>query len=413
MTWLKNIWAKLPAPIQNYAGRFAIWMILVIAGCIIHKLGFQQDVPAPPPWPDGWVKVLDTDYDKQELDKLQFDHPQLPIVYTGWKKDPEAVKAAIKQIEAFQGFKCDFSLIAKDAIAGDDDKSVFFWEYEVVVLSKVLSSWDQSNIGSCVSHGWGRGVQDLILTQIALGGMEEWPGAEVCREAIYGGSRIEIGGGRIGGDGSVGAWAGQWVEKYGVLFYKNYPNYDLTGGYNVSRCRQWGNQGCPNALEPIAKEHPVKGVAMVKTGQDVWNAIGNHYPVPVCSDVGFDSAHRDGFCARAGSWGHCLLVRARFTHPSKGKCFVIQNSWGNYLKTQGTENSKIQVADRLDKVQLPEGCFAITWADMDRIVKQGDSFAISGFFGFPLNKAPWWIKHQPIANNKYLANLMPNFHPWR
>ena len=36
-------------------------------------------------------------------------------------------------------------------------------------------------------------------------------------EVIYGGSRVEIGGGRIRGDGSIGAWAARWVRDYGVV----------------------------------------------------------------------------------------------------------------------------------------------------------------------------------------------------
>ncbi len=332
----------------------------------------------------------------------------------GWvQPTEEQTRIAMTIIKAQQGgLDPDFAKLAKAAIEADGDDPVFFWEAELKVLKKILPSWDQGQIGSCVSHGWGRGVQDLILTQISTK-PEQWPGAEVCREAIYGGSRVQIGGGRIGGDGSVGAWAAQWVQKDGIIFYQNYLNgkFDLTTGYSVQRCRLWGNSGCPKDLETPAREHPVQTVAMVKSSDEVWVAIGNGYPVPICSNVGFQSPLKDGFCQRSGSWGHCMTIRGRFIHPSKGKCFVIQNSWGDYLKSG---QNQIAVTGRDGLVTLPQGCFGVVANDVDIIVKQTDSFAISAFKGFKPNKLHWLIKNnvlpvrdRELAKNKFDWLLAP------
>ena len=312
-------------------------------------------------------------------------------VHTGWcKPTHEERTAALAIIKEQQGgLDPDFSKLAKAAIdAKDDNNPVFFWLAETQVLKKIIPVWDQGQIGSCVSHGTGRAVQYLLLFQIASGANEDWPGAEVCREAIYGGSRVQIGGGRLGGDGSVGAWAAQWMQKYGVVFYQKYPSVDLATGYDVGRCRSWGNSGCPKALEDVAKTHPVKTVAIVKTSDELWTAIGNGYPVAPCSGVGYTMSRGvDAFCARSGSWAHCMCFVGRYVHPSKGKCFIIQNSWGNYLRDS---NDQLSVAGRTDRVQIPQGCFSVTAADADVMVREQDSFAYSSFTGFPSQNLDWF-----------------------
>lgn len=269
--------------------------------------------------------------------------------------------------------------VAPDLLAADDDKTVLFWKNEERVLGKLLDCWNQSSVGSCVSHGWGRGVQDLMLHEIAAGEPEEWPGAEVCREAIYGGSRVEVGGGRIRGDGSVGEWAAKWVKNWGIILYAKYGSVDLTDGYRVDRCRKWGDSGCPDALEPEAKKHPVTDVALVMTAAEAWAAVGGGKPVAVCSDVGYDSPLVEGFCRRSGSWAHCMVVRGRFLHPTRGKSFVIGNSWGDYLAGRG--DPTVRTADAGD-VRLPPGSFAVTAADLESMLRQQDSYAMAGLTGW-------------------------------
>ncbi len=358
------------------------WFLTVVASIVASYFGFK-----PPPLPIIQERIVEV--------RVPADADVPPP--DGWINDPDAVKVAVKAIEAQQGFTTDFSRIAKDAIATDNDASFFSWDAEGKILKKVLDSWDQGPVGTCVSFGWGRGCQDLMLIQIFKGGIEEWPGYQVATEPIYAGSRVEVGGGRIAGDGSVGAWAGQWVQGKkdvgGILLQKQYGSIDLST-YSPSRARSWGRTGCPNELESAAAEHRVQGIAMVTSSAEVWTAIGNGYPVPVCSDVGFDSPLKDGFCARRGSWGHCMLVRGRFIHPSRGRCFVIQNSWGDYLRSKGNPNSMIETKDR-GKVQLPTGCFAVPASDIDVIVRQKDSFAISSFRGFPAQKLDWFAKNKP------------------
>lgn len=303
----------------------------------------------------------------------------------GWVPPSEQeTAAAINAIQAYQGMPAQFGKIAQDAINSDDGKPVFFWDAEKKVLGKTLGAWNQGGVGCCVSFGWGRGAQDLMLMQISDRSRELWPGHEVATEPIYGGSRVEIGGGRLRGDGSVGAWAAQWVQKYGILFRQKYDQYDLSV-YSEVTARAWGKSGVPAVLDPIAREHAIKTVAMVLTSDELWAAIGNRYPVAVCSNVGYEgSPPASGVMPPKGQWNHCMEFCGRFEHPTLGKCFVVRNSWGNYL------HNPITVAVKGgDSVVLPEGCFAITAASAQSMVSQKDSFAMSGFVGFPAKRVDW------------------------
>jgi len=310
----------------------------------------------------------------------------------GWVNDPDAVNAAMPLIEALQGMPVEYGRIARDTLADDDDRSVFFWDAEQKVLRKVIGSWDQGAVGTCVSFAYARGVQDVMLLQIADGAAEQWPGDEVATEPIYALSRVEVGGGRIRGDGSVGAWAAQAVQKFGVLFRKKYLNgkYDLST-YSEELSRHWGapGKGLPDDLEPFAREHPVKTVALVQTGAELWAALGNKYPTAVCSSVGFKGRPpSDGIMEPRGEWRHAMLYRGRFIHPTKGKCVVIQNSWGKYLGPR----IKVETKDR-GTVELPEGCFAVRLSVAERMLRARDTFALSGVVGFP-RKLEWPVQHR-------------------
>jgi hypothetical protein len=308
--------------------------------------------------------------------------------WTGWLSRPHDVIASRSRIAVNQGCSTDFHVVAyaQDNVI-EDDKTVLLWLAEQKVLGKILPSLDQGNIGSCVGNGYARACQDLMLMEIALGEPEAWAGAGVCVEAIYGGSRHEIGADRIGNeDGSVGAWAAEWVQRGGVLFYLDYPSANLTDGYRIDRCRSWGKTGVPDALEPTAKLHPVTAVAAVRTPSEAWRLLGSGYPIPICSDIGFDSPLRDGICQRSGSWAHCMTLRGRFIHHRAGRVYVVQNSWGNYLK--GGENT---TKDREgNAIELPQGCFCVVESDLTAILRQDDSFSLSGFQGFPRREVLTW-----------------------
>lgn len=253
------------------------------------------------------------------------------------------------------------------------NKQVLLWKAYEKTTGQLFAPHFQT-IGDCIGHGFTLGAEVLCCTEIVAGEREEWRG-KFATEVTYAGSRVEVGKGEIKrGDGSTGAWAAEWLRTYGVVLRKSYGNIDLTY-YNGDLAKDWGyyKNGVPAEIEKIAKEHPVKTTAMVQSWESCCDAIANGYPVVVCSNVGFnDKLDRDGFLRRGVQpWFHCMLIWGIDTvSPREGGC--IANSWGtNWLSGPQHE------------LGTPRGCF---WADadvIDSMLKQGDSYALSGFEGFP------------------------------
>ena len=375
-SWLARFLGAIDA---QWAGRFITWLIQVLVFAGLYYL-LKQPMPAPlPPEPPPIME-----------EQHSF----------GWIDSPDDVKKSMASIELSQGLAPEFRELAMGAQAADEGKATFLWFAEQKVLGQVLPSWNQGSAGTCVSFGNGRAAQDLILNQIASGAMEKWPGHEVATEPIYGGGRVNAGHDGGGGDGSTGAWAAQWLQQWGVLLRQKYPFADLSA-YSIPLSRQWGNSGVPAAAQTEAKLHPIKTVARVNSANDVWTAIGNGYPVACCSNVGFNGRlPADGIMSPNGQWPHCMEVRARFEHPTKGRCFIIQNSWGNYLGHGPLIDYK-QPDGTAGKMQCPEGTFGVTAASMDRITAGRDSFAMSSFVGFPFQKIDWLIQRQPRARDRF------------
>jgi hypothetical protein len=287
--------------------------------------------------------------------------------------------------------------------AGDLPEDVFASELEMNILGKLLPTWNQGSVGSCVSHGTGRAYQDVLLAQIAMGNAEQWPGFEVCREAIYGGSRVEVGGGRLGrGDGSIGAWAADYLTKWGGgLLYKKYPQIDLSGGYNEPRCREWGYKGVPDNLEPIAKENPVKEATLVTTTAGLTAAIRSLKFVSICGSKGRTMKRRPGgWCPVEGSWAHCQAIRGRclvggssspfggdgaFPYTGNVEAFEYGNSWGDYL---GSENNVVQLASG-KTYTLPPGHYLSHPQEIESELRQEDTFAFAGAKGWVAEKISW------------------------
>jgi hypothetical protein len=234
-------------------------------------------------------------------------------------------------------------------------------------------------------------VDVLTAVQIGAGNAAEWK--PVSAEVIYAFSRVEIGGGRISGDGSVGAWAADALRIKGVLPMEQIGNYDLSR-YEASRARAWGRSGVPNELEPTAAQHPVKSTALVRSAEEIKRALLQGYTVPVCSDQGFRMERdRDGFCRPQGTWYHCMAI---IGYRSDRNAFFILNSWGDEAHT-----GPVWPAD------APKAGFWADWNTVDRMARQGDTFALSDATGFPMRKMPlnWLIQARPARERDLFARF--------
>lgn len=308
---------------------------------------------------------------------------------TGWVPLPEVIADNLNPVWTEQFADTP----AGRAVLGDDD--VFLWQ-SVRKVNNRGPPWypnvNQEQVGCCVGCGWKHCADVCQAAQILTGKRAEWK--PVAVEVIYGNSRVAVGGGRISGDGSVGAWAKKAAEVYGVAPMEVVGGVDLTT-FSPARAREYGRSGVPAAVNDAAKSHPVKGSALVKSWGDVKRAIGQGYPVAVSSDQGF-SMERDatGRARPQGRWAHCMaVIGVRAARDGRAEAGFVLNSWGDRAHT-----GPVWPAD------APVAGFWVDADVIDRMVKQGDSFALSDLTGFPARRVPLdWFIRAPVRPEHWLA----------
>lgn len=290
----------------------------------------------------------------------------------GWVDDPAAVDKVVAELPLPV-----FSDTPAYAMTGAPPQQVFLWKAYEAVFGAPFPSGSQGRVGSCVS--WG-GVHAAIATLAAkiFAGSGESPYWAV-QEALYGLSRVEIGKRQLGrGDGSIGAWAAKAAVQYGLLPRGVYLDgkYDLTK-YSEDRCRDWGWNGLPDALEPIAREFPVKETSLVTTLEELDRCLANGWAVSICSNQGFTlSRDKDGFCVARGRWAHCMCVIGYQKGGKPG--YFILNSWG-----ADAYSGPIGAGDG------PKGGFWCDAETMQRILNARDSFAFIGTTGAKPTNVDW------------------------
>jgi len=259
-------------------------------------------------------------------------------------------------------------------------KEVFLWQmYRKLDIAngKNPPAKNQGGVGSCVSFGTNTAIRRTMAVEIVVGNeLEEF--VDIIEEVTYGGSRVEVGGGRIRGDGSVGAWAAQFVKEWGVLSRGVYGIYDLMK-YNEGTCREFGYRGVPDELEPLAREHPVREITAVNTWPEAKRMLASGYGISVCSNQGF-SLRRDqrGVAVPSGTWAHCMCLDGYIILDSGEEFGHIVNSWGEDTHT--------------GPVGWGEPGTDGFWAEsrvIGQMLGQGDSWAFSRLQGFPARKINW------------------------
>ncbi len=342
---------------------FVVWVVMASSAAVYNSCRGPNDEPLPipeppvPVWPDGW-----------------------------FKPDPEDTQnvLALKGVWRFEDTE------AGAMVGADDDAPV--WRFYAKVHGHAFPARNQGEVGSCVSFGFSGAVEMSLAAQLILKrGPPQTPVHDVVQEIIYAGSRVEVNGGRVPfvGDGSTGAWAVKWLSTGGIIARGKYGSLDLSE-YSVERCRTWGDKGVPTELKPDAKKN-LCTYALVKSAAAAKKALQQGYPIAVCSNQGFQNTRdNDGFLQPQGNWGHCMLI-AGYRNDRAG--FLIANSWG----PDWVKGPKGQFAD------IPDGSFWAESAVVDRMLKQEDSFAISGVSGFKKAKIPPedWIVVRPQQPRRF------------
>ena len=313
--------------------------------------------------------------------------------HMGWVPDPSGVEAFLNDDGTTHPL---FGLCASDIMESDVPSK---WESKDPVLLyesllRLQPSWKRGKqgIGDCVGWGW-----ELACTVLAAVDIvdrrepEKWCG-EFATEAIYAGSRVEARGKSRASwsDGSYGAAAAKWVRDWGLLVRKDYSidtgqgSHDLTK-YSADKAKSWGYYGCGGKgdngkLDQIAREHPVKTVSMVLTFDEAAAAITNGYPVPVCSNQGFKSRRdSEGFCSPHGTWNHCMVFLGVRGGSRPG--LLCTNSWGR------------SVSGDMWPDKVPASVRDCSWwvdaSVADKMLRQRDSYAVSGFDGFKRRDIRW------------------------
>lgn len=344
-------------------------LIFSAATILVSYVSKKLDVPTPTPLPTPAVN--------QPVVMAPPD--EAPPNAFGWVADPAEVRAVQATMPR---------PVFADTPAGKQadplPKAVYLWDaYRKLHDGRNPPAHDQNPVGSCVSFGSSRAYERTLASQIVQG--EPFEFRHLAEEAIYALSRVEIGGGRIRGDGSIGAWAAKGFTLYGGLPRGIYDRHDLTR-YDPTRCRDWGRRGLPDELEPKAKEFPAGDCANVASWEQAKRALAQGYGVFVCSDQGF-ARQRDqnGVCRAQGSWAHCMALDGFHTDDAGKEYGHIENSWGPDY--------------HVGPVGWGEPNTAGFWADsrtIERMLSQGDSWAVSAVKGFPSRKLDWMVHVRPL-----------------
>lgn len=365
---------------------FAASMLLSNSLAVVVGFALRPATPPPAPAPAPTVVYVKGDVNPDgsvSADPHSFGQ--------GWVPDPDAVAQIVAELPPAQR---TFAQTPAGQTTDPLPKFVYGWKAYVNLFAQPPPIKNQGKVGSCVSFGTNTAVERTLAAEIQRrkGTKEEW--SRYAEEATYGGSRVEIGAGRLGTDrgfpndphaGSNGGWAAKWVTQYGMVPRQKYPSLDLSA-YDESRCRAWGNTGVPAEFEAVARKFPVKSFTQVKSWAEAKTAMAQEYFLSICSNQGF-AMQRDarGICKAQGTWGHCMCLDGYFIDTDGKEYGHITNSWGPDVMT--------------GPVGWGEPNTDGFWADsgtVDRMAKQGDTWAFSGVTGFPARKVHWTVRRDPV-----------------
>lgn len=235
--------------------------------------------------------------------------------------------------------------------------------------------------GSCVGAGGGNALFSLAAADVVK--RRDPERVEVPFWLLpYGVSRM-LGGMNDRGEGSFGSTFADAIRKYGHVpaNTQGLPPWKDTDGliWGEKAELDW-SQGkkIPETYMNQAKPYLVKSTAICQSADDVREAIKNFYAVTCASNWGGQmrpgvrgsGANAALVNSRVTTWNHQMSVHGWWDNPELGELFYIMNQWG--LDTHGRCPSG-----------APPGGFWVKRADMDYIVRQGETFALSQFDGFP------------------------------
>lgn len=380
------------SPLKSLALRVAVIVATAVLGAVASYLGVpprtvevQQvvDRPVPAPVP------------ADPLEEFK------PLFEGGWHPDPDSARAAEEMPTA--RFAATPAGQTKEL-----PRAVYLWQLQQRLTGAPVPLKDQNPTGSCVGFGNTTAVERTLASEIVARGGDKSEFTLFSEEVTYAGSRVEANGGKspIRGDGSNGSWAARWITKWGMVPKGKYGEHDLTE-YSAARAQSWNYSGVPDELEPVARKFPVKDAARITNWQDAKKAIANGYGTGICSGVGFNrQRNANGVATPGPRWSHCMCLDGYHTDENGREYGHIENSWaktGYHVGPVGWGNPTA----------------AGFWAEaavIDRMLREGDSWAYSGAVGFPRKNVPldWFVEARPARDPRdrldvFAVNRKPEF----
>ncbi len=312
---------------------------------------------------------------------------------TGWIDNPQAVRDYIAARSA-AGAPAGV-MQARPDLSGHWRRTVesgvfavLLYQAEESLLGHYLPA-DFQRRGTCVSRGTYRAIQtgywDAIVDRRISGKAER-----IAYEPIYGGARVNIGKGAIGGDGAVGAWAAQWVHDYGVVERGKFGNIDLTKD-SEDLAVKWGTRGVgvPNEIIEAAAAHRCDAYN-VEDANDLADVTAARYASAICSThQQADRRDENGECAYKGPTAHCEAIVGVYLRASwdgnpetiyDHTGFVDQQSWGS--TPSGPDILRYHGGD----AKLREGAYGTPMRSMRARIKTGETWAFRLRDGFTKSK---------------------------
>lgn len=295
----------------------------------------------------------------------------------GWVDKPDEVKQVVSTFT-----NPFFGDVGKGLIKAAKDEDALLYKAYEKVTGHPWQPHDQNGTGCCVGEGNSGAVEMLQGVENALGDPQEYK--DISAAAVYANAR-DIGHMLDGSDGAVGAYAAKALMTMGAVSCEEAGDTNGRDGNaktHAALAKKWGRSGLSTDLKGKAKAHLVKTASQVRTPEEVRAAITNGNPVTICSSVGFEGKggfkrDADGFCYPGGTWPHCMYIGA---YRADKKAFLVFQSWGASMPP-GPKS-----------LEQPDGTFWITWDACQRVVKAGESYALSAFDGYPARDLPFFIQ---------------------
>lgn len=189
------------------------------------------------------------------------------------------------------------------------------------------------------------------------------------------------------GPGMSGFRAADTVQKHGILFEQKYfgDKYDFT---EYSKYVSWaknGRAGLPEDLTAETRKTRIEQFAVIKSADELADAIAAGYPPDCCSNIGVSSSSDGtGLSRLRGSWSHDMAIPGfddtREIWPFR--VFIWDQSWGLWNKQITPEIYK-KLCEALG-IEMPEGYFILSEDETMRAIRQEETISCSSTIGFPV-----------------------------